>query len=88
MPLAGPFGGGSPVNGGGEGGSGGRGGGVGVSEDSIAPSQGIAVASGQDLPPGRPWIKMDQRTGDNYAKSLGVRHMPGRAASVCTSVCV
>ena len=38
MRLAGPFGGGSPVSGGGDGGSGERGGGVGVSEDSIEPS--------------------------------------------------
>jgi hypothetical protein len=38
---------GARVNGGGEGGSGGRGGGVGVSEDSIAPSQGASLESAQ-----------------------------------------
>jgi hypothetical protein len=45
MSLAAPFGGGSPVNGGGGCGNGGRDGGVGVSEDSIAPSPEAAGAA-------------------------------------------
>ncbi len=45
------------------------------------------VLPGQAVPPGL-WIKMDVRTGDTYAKFLGVRHVSGRAASVCIGVCV
>ena len=45
------------------------------------------VLPGQSVPPGL-WVKMDVRTGDTYAKFLGVGHVSGRAASECTGVCV
>jgi hypothetical protein len=45
------------------------------------------VHPGQAVPPGL-WVKMDVRTGDTYAKFLGVCRVSGRAGSVCTGVCV